>query len=55
MKRQSFLPALAYIFCAFLVLGSLNCGAEESNPREVSLQPSFSVGYRVLDFKHVKD
>lgn len=55
MKRQSFLPALAYIFCAFLVLGSLNCGAGESNPREVSLQPSFSVGYRVLDFKHVKD
>jgi hypothetical protein len=55
MKRLSFSPALAYIFCAFLVLGSLNCVAEESNPTEVSPQPSFSVGYSVLDFRHVKD
>ena len=54
MGKPFFLPALAYIFCTFLLFSSLNGLSEELHLTETPLQPHFNVGYQVLDFKYIK-
>ncbi len=39
----------------FLVLGSLSCAAIGADTKEGLLQPSFNVGYQVLDLKYRED